>query len=59
MEHNKYIHRARTSGEAARLRRRSREQMEEITAFCSGGILVLTGLMLAVLVCLCRHQVQA
>ncbi len=57
MDTNQYIARARAAGEAARLRR-ARASRAEIKAICSAGTMVLTGLMLAVVYCVLKHQFQ-
>ncbi len=57
MDANQYIARARAAGEAARVRR-TRAYRAEVKAICSAGTMVLTGLMLAVVYCLLRHQLQ-
>ena len=49
------IARMRKAGEEARKRRALRE---ELRAFCSGGTLVLTGLILAALYCLVTNQIS-
>ena len=58
MNHNQYIFKARTSGEAAAKLRRARALSKEISDFCSGGIMVFTGLILAFGYCLVKHQMQ-
>src|SRR5207248_7945024 len=57
MDTNQYIARARAAGESAKLRR-ARAYRAEVRAVCSAGTMVLTGLMLAVLYCLLKHQIQ-
>jgi len=57
MDTNHYIARARAAGESARVRR-ARAYRAEVEAFCSAGTMVLTGLMLAVVYCLLKHQMQ-
>jgi len=57
MDTNHYIAKARAAGEAARVRR-ARAYREEVRAICSAGTMVLTGLMLAVVYCLLKHQLQ-
>jgi hypothetical protein len=59
MDHNKYISNARAFEEAAKLRRSRARKAAEVSRFLSGGILVLTGLMLAVLFCIVQYQSHA
>jgi hypothetical protein len=56
MDTNRFIAKARTAGETAKMRRATRK---ELKAFMSGGIMVFSGLLLAVAYCLVRHQLQA
>jgi hypothetical protein len=57
MDSNIYIAKARAAGEAAK-HRRTRAFAQEVSAFCSGGIMVLTGLILAFGYCVLKHQLQ-
>jgi hypothetical protein len=57
MDSNIYIAKARAAGQAAKLRR-ARAFTQEVIAFCSGGIMVFTGLLLAVAYCVLKHQMQ-
>ena len=59
MDHNKYIANARAFEEAAKLRRSRARKAAEVSRFLSGGIHVLTGLMLAVLFCIVQYQSHA
>ena len=56
MDSSEFITKARAAGEAAKNLRRDRACRAEVEAFLSGGSLVLTGLMLAALYCLLKHQ---
>lgn len=58
MDSNVYIAKARAAGKAAKEYRRKRAFAKEVSAFCSGGIMVLTGLILAFGYCVLKHQMQ-
>ena len=56
MDSSVFISKARSAGEAAKLRRARALRSKEIEAFLSGASLVVAGLMLAVVYCLLKHQ---
>jgi hypothetical protein len=59
MDTNRFLAKARPAGRPAKLNRaRANACKAELQAFLSGGIMVVTGLMLAVIYCMLKHQVQ-
>ena len=54
MNTHSFIAEARAAGIEAR---RHHSRMAEFRAFCSGGTMVFTGLLLAALYCLLTHQI--